>query len=95
MNWSNSSGIHRVDPDADTKDGITIVPGADGGKSWRSAGGNGWVAVGRGSRAALSLDGTLENKNNSAQRDMCEEEKERVRKEEQEKGETPDGVAGL
>ncbi|KYN38590.1 hypothetical protein ALC56_07073 [Trachymyrmex septentrionalis] len=43
----------------------------------------------------LSLDGTLENKNNPAQRDMCEEEKERVRKEEQEKGETPDGAAGL
>lgn len=56
MNWSNSSGIHRVDPGADTKDGVTIVPGADGGKSWRRAGGNGGVAVGRGSRAALSAE---------------------------------------
>ncbi|KYM80788.1 hypothetical protein ALC53_08789 [Atta colombica] len=41
--------------------------------------------------SSLSLDGTLENKNNSAQRDMCEEEKERVRKEEQEKDHVTEG----
>lgn len=47
----------------------------------------GWRSVA--ATEQLSLGGTLENKNNPAQRDMCE--KERVRKEEQEKGETPDG----
>lgn len=56
MNWSNSSGIHRVDPGADTKDGVTIVPGADDGKSWRRAGGNMGVAVAAELSSSLSAE---------------------------------------
>lgn len=57
--------IHYVDPGADTKDGITIVPGADGGKSWRRAQKRGRRSVGRSVAEQLSLGGTLENKKNN------------------------------